>query len=1224
MWNLDQGDFAFLRGGGGEPFTHFVDALIRAHGFVHGVGEAEILTSLRANVADGGVDTQVRRAMDNDSTEFLRVPTCWQYKAMSHSDISEDDLIQEVRKPYAAELIAQGYGYRLAICDSMVATKQTDWEDILTRAARRINPQAPEARVVTASQLTSWANKYPPLIPACFPRDPGPVLFFEAWAPSITKATPEFVPVREWRDAEERIEGHVNLLKPTIHPIITLQGMAGVGKSRLVYEILAKMAGVGSLVFYTMDGDDAVAVARYLANDRRTRGVLIADECPVLSRAGITKVLRGHTDRVRVVCIDNSGERLAGSEAELWLEQLSSAVVEEVLERNFPLVPRERRHTYAEQSGGYIRLAADMCERDAEIQIRGHFGPALDAIHEYYRQRLPDEGQQQAVEAIALLQKVGFGEGVADELDALCAFTDQDRGEVLQSATVLKDAPGFIARTTRYLYVTPEIIARVAFARAWRRWFEADPAAALRRVPPILLASFQARVGQSASWEVGAQTGQFFWDSAVNLKPSDLADESVTERLATLIDTDPDRYFPRFTSLIRDATFDELRQCNEDSGRSRRRLVWTAERMAAFPKYFPAAEEILRRLALAETEKGISNNATGVWKGLFRIQLSGTAVPFPDRMGLLGKLLFSSNPEETALALQALEETLNFTGVHLVGPSVVAGQLVPPDWRPSTFREFQECSEQVLALFDRLLDQGGPTALRTAWRLLASNLRALLSNHLLPTLRVIFQRHSVPEDYLSAVLASIEDFLEYECGGASGSVSQDPLWGPYCREVNAWLTSLTPGDFVGRLKTAMGKDPWHHSRREESCGLPSEIVPLAEELIRDQDRFETVLPCLNSADAPSAGLFGDAVARLDPNGAFLERILAAVATGNYQTFASGYLSQLPESILQHADRLNRWLDRLENDAPLAAFYLALSAPKISRPLERTLRMIQSDRIPVHSLVNLSFGGVIFDQLGTDDLTTILDLLVRAGDPSSLHIAEDFVGRWLTRRPDETLDIAAVWRVLEASAPVDDRAGHWWTRALGRLATNDPGRACDIAISALTGRDFHKKSPAWSLLYNTAPTRPDIVMEKVGRALLDPELGWRLQTGPRSGLFQRLPFETVKIWLENAGVEGARVIAHHLAPPSADAEGKPNVAALTEYVLENWGDDERVFGSFVTSAHHLQMYTGDIASAHRKEAERARPFLSHPIPAIRRWAEREVALGEEQARQWKIQMEEQFL
>lgn len=103
-----------------------------------------------------------------------------------------------------------------------------------------------------------------------------------------------------------------------------------------------------------------------------------------------------------------------------------------------------------------------------------------------------------------------------------------------------------------------------------------------------------------------------------------------------------------------------------------------------------------------------------------------------------------------------------------------------------------------------------------------------------------------------------------------------------------------------------------------------------------------------------------------------------------------------------------------------------------------------------------------------------------------------------------------------------------------------------------------------------------------------------------------------------------MIAHHLGPPSVDAEGKLNVPALTEYVLGNWGDDERVFRRFVAATHHLQMYMGDIASAHKKEAERARTFLSHPVPAIRRWAEHEVAVGEEQARRWKIQMEEQLL
>src|SRR5262249_45541333 len=129
---------------------------------------------------------------------------------------------------------------------------------------------------------------------------------------------------------------------------------------------------------------------------------------------------------------------------------------------------------------------------------------------------------------------------------------------------------------------------------------------------------------------------------------------------------------------------------------------------------------------------------------------------------------------------------------------------------------------------------------------------------------------------------------------------------------------------------------------------------------------------------------------------------------------------------------------------------------------------------------------------------------------------------------------------------------------------------------------------------------------------------------RSGLFEALPLESVQRWLDRAGIDGARMIANHLQPPFVDNEGKPQVRPLTEYVLGTWGDDETVFGRFAASTHHLQMYSGDIASTHRKEADRAWPFLSHPIAAIRRWAEHEVALGEEQARQWAIRNEEQFL
>lgn len=1222
MWIVDQQDFLLLRDGTGQRFTAFLDALIRAHGFVHGVGEAVILTSLRTPIADGGVDTEVQRAMPGESTGFLLEPTCWQYKARQFADISDIDLIKEVEKRYAQQLIENGYAYRFAICDDMPAEKQTGWEELLTNRARQMNPRAPVARVVTASQLAAWANQYPALLPAHFRFDAGPVLYFEAWSRNITKVTPTFVALEAWNGTATLVEKHINLIEPAIRATLPLQGMAGVGKTRLVHEVIANLSGAQHLVLYTNDGDDAEYVARSLANDRKTRCILVADECSVTARVNIGKMLKGHTERVRVVCIDNSGERPIGGEEELRLEELAPASVEEVLAKNFPLVPADRRRAYAGLSGGYIRFAADLCERDAEIEAKGHLGPVLPTVQEYYLGRFPDEQARRVVEAIALVQKVGFGEGVSDELDALCQLTGQTPQQILEIAAALKDAPGFVVRTTRYLYVTPEIIARIAFASAWRRWIEGDPDTFLRKIPQILLESFQARVARSASSEVRARTGQFFWASVANLKPADLADENVVDQLATLINTDPDAYLPRLTLLIRDASLEELRKSKGGLGRrgSRRTLVWTAEHLAGFPQYFKQSEEILRRLALAETEERIGNNATGVWKELFRIQLSGSPTPFPERIELLGCLLFSSDAAESMLALEALGETLNVTGTRVVGPSVVAGQLVPPDWRPHSIKEFHDCLEQILALFDRVFEQGTSEMHQHAWPTLARNLRSLLSQGMLPTLKAIARRQPIPDAFLPDILESVEDFLQYECHVESGGVAEDP----YCRETAEWLEALTPSQFAARLKAVMGKDPWHHSIREEVSGIPSDIIPLAEELKRDAEKFEAVLPYLNSPDAASAGLLGDALARLDTDAQYLDPILSIATTGGSRALACGYVGRLLTTSPALAERLNAWLDRLEEEAPEVAYFVSLSAPEFSRPLERALRLISAEKLPVQSLQNF-IASVLLDRMTPHELSTVLDSLVHAGDPQSLHIAVDFVGHSVQKgRPFDAAEREAMWRTLEASAPVEDRADYWWVRAVQTFAPQAPERACNVAILALTGDDYEKHNRAWGILSIIAKTQPDLVMESVGKILLDEKHGWHLRAGARSGLFESLPFESVHRWLVETGLEGARAIANHLPPPSVNDEGKPQIHPLTEYVLATWGEDETVFGRFAASTHHLQMYAGDVASIRRREAESARPMLSHPIAAIRRWAEHEVALGEEQARQWTIRNEEQFL
>ena len=81
MFRVSPNDIRRLQGAGGEPFTLFVDDLIRAQAAAGGIPDREIRTTLKTTEPDGGVDTQVRGPVPSDPTGRLRHhPTIWQYK----------------------------------------------------------------------------------------------------------------------------------------------------------------------------------------------------------------------------------------------------------------------------------------------------------------------------------------------------------------------------------------------------------------------------------------------------------------------------------------------------------------------------------------------------------------------------------------------------------------------------------------------------------------------------------------------------------------------------------------------------------------------------------------------------------------------------------------------------------------------------------------------------------------------------------------------------------------------------------------------------------------------------------------------------------------------------------------------------------------------------------------------------------------------------------------
>jgi hypothetical protein len=467
---IQQSDIRALQGGAGDRFTHVVDSAIRTLARVYGVPDSDVHSNLRTSIPDGGVDTRIATAMIGESSGRFAVPTVWQYKATPKAQVTISDLFEG---EYVRAKVAEGHGFRLAIADSLTARAKEDMERALTERSKAIDPDAPNALVVTADDLANWISEFPALVLSLFrPEFLSGVLHLEAWGQNVTRLTEGYVSVDAWAGMAERLRNHVDFSITSPDAVLPIQGASGVGKTRLVYETLRRISGSEGLVLYT---NEPLPVARTLANRGEIHCILVADECPLTTRVQLTETIGGHRERIRVIAINNEPARSLSAAPEYRLQRMENDDLEAILERNFREVAAERRRAYAALAKGFPRFAADLCLNDARIQAAGHAGVAMMSVHDYLETRFRSQIDRNALALISMFTKLGFREKVAAELEAACQVVGQNTGDIQKALRNLHETTGFVARAGRYYYVTPEIVADAAFEIAWREWIEDDP-----------------------------------------------------------------------------------------------------------------------------------------------------------------------------------------------------------------------------------------------------------------------------------------------------------------------------------------------------------------------------------------------------------------------------------------------------------------------------------------------------------------------------------------------------------------------------------------------------------------------------------------------------------------------------------------------------------------------------------------------------------------------------
>ena len=416
-------------------------------------------------------------------------------------------------------------------------------------------------------------------------------------------------------------------------------------------------------------------------------------------------------------------------------------------------------------TGGFVRLAVYLCEHDAKIPAGGQVD-SFGFFRDYLDKCLGDD--EDAVLLVSLLSRVGFRDDLSTQLELLCAhpMLDLRPKDILETAKRFRNAPGFIAFGGRYLYVTPFLIAQVGFRRAWERWIEHDAKRFLTEFPSDLIDAFMERLQSAGTDAMREIVSDFFLHWVRSLGPPDLGNEATVSRLVHIIEVAPSPLAPLLRELTERMSLDELRQFHSGykGEKARRELVWLAERLAYFGEYLVDAEAILLRLALAETEPHLGNSASRIWAALFRIALSGTPVPFADRIRLLEERLREADTAQLALGLQALDEVLTDGPVsRLAAPPLLFGRMPPEQWRPTDHSERQECRRLALTMATRLVAEGGPVAegLRTT---VIKCLSPLLLGGYIEEAQAVIGAAPLPDARLAAVGDELGRFLDIYCG----------------------------------------------------------------------------------------------------------------------------------------------------------------------------------------------------------------------------------------------------------------------------------------------------------------------------------------------------------------------------------------------------------------------------------------------------------------------------
>jgi hypothetical protein len=1001
--------------------------------------------------------------------------------------------------------------------------------------------------------------------------------------------------------------------------IVRLTGASGLGKTRLLLEAIEKSSSVNDeciLVFNAPAYEREVRESVRLAVDDNVHGLIIVENCNIDLHNELVKEIKKTDCNLRIVTIGYSHDPVDDS-IHIQLLPLSDEAIKTLLTPILVDLPSSDVERVAIFAQGYPLMATLIAEQyKKEGKLIGSISESSVVRKLIHGDNGINDAEQEILSACSLFDVFGTEEGEARKEAAFIAEQVANSTlSVFDKVMHVFTKRQIISRAGRYARLVPKPLALTLAADWWKESSYDRQKHLIDSLPDSLIHSFCTQASYlDAQPSVQRFSERLFSINGPFVQAEVLLTEKGSKLFRALVEVNPEVTGKALYNVLKSLSDEQL---HDIKGDTRRNLVWGLEKLCFHSHLFEEASWCMLLLASEENESW-SNNATGMFTQLFRINLSGAGAPPKVRFDILKKALGLNQLKVDMVVLEALDQSIStFGGSRTVGAEYQGTKAPLEEWKPKSWQEifdyWQEAFDLLLDMFSR-----GETQKNKVMNSIGHSIRGFVSRGRIDMLDAAI-RTIVSENgrYWPAALENIKHAFEHDLDG---------LDEPAINALNSWLALLNPNDadFAEKLKIIVINPPWEHKKGDDGHYIDvaaENAKVLANDVANDID---SLLPCLSlllQGEQKQSYSFGRQLAlKLTETDGLIDIVLEllVVAEPVNASFVLGLYRGVYE---KSPDNWQEHINRLLSDDRLVIFYpeFIRTGNIQKRHLDELLKLIRSNVISANSANALSYGSVT-DSLDPEVIAEFSLSLAAFGGKAAWP-ALNVVFMYCFSNKDCVERIRDQLKILVTSVPLfkDQKETvtdvyHWHDMAENLLKVHDEEFAVSLSNQLIDGCQYgFNHGDLWNyikpLLLDLMREYGDTLWSIFGEAIVQAkglELYWLQQLLDRENSFSNqmpsvlsaLPVEIIIAWCEKYPELGPTFTAECVdILATVDEEQKPSELFVS--LLEHFGDDERVANS-LSANMGTRGWTGSLVPYLESDKVALSPLLAHESESVRRW------------------------